>query len=282
MKAHVVATDPYSEIDHTEVDTLVKVMQLEEAYDFDKDHVGFGEVLREQFDKIVDERHLRVRMNKILEESNKRLGHLRDFIGHLEGEKKAIADKFEGAQVKCRKTAEREEKLKFNFEVVVYLKQGQVEVPQLPVATDYKDAILVSKAVILQENAEIQHRGNQKVDNMRKILTYNTNLKQVEYENKRLRLQIRDFIERAKDVQLYRVTKATQEIIQGKHQKRDEEDKKRLESQIKQLESNAAKRVQTFNVTKAKLKREIREKDLENKQLDDKARQLQQNVDQRK
>ena len=154
--------------------------------------------------------------------------------------------------------------------------------PQLPVATDYKDAILVSKAVILQENAEIQHRGNQKVDNMRKILTYNTNLKQVEYENKRLRLQIRDFIERAKDVQLYRVTKATQEIIQGKHQKRDEEDKKRLESQIKQLESNAAKRVQTFNVTKAKLKREIREKDLENKQLDDKARQLQQNVDQRK
>ena len=35
-------------------------------------------------------------------------------------------------------------------------------------------------------------------------------------------------------------------------------------------------------MTKAKLKREIREKDLENKQLDDKARQLQQNVDQRK
>lgn len=89
--------------------------------------------------------------------------------------------------------------------------------PQLPVATDYKDAILVSRAVIGGENGEIAHRGNQKVDNMRKILTYNTALKQVEYENKRLRLQIRDFIERAKDVQLYRVTKATQEIIQGKH-----------------------------------------------------------------
>ena len=142
---------------------------------------------------------------------------MRDFVGHLENEKKEIAESFESNQVKCRKTGERDEKLKFNFEVVVYMKQGQVEVPQLPVATDYKDAILVSRAVIAQENHEIALRGNQKVDNMRKILTYNTALKQVEYENKRLRLQIRDFIERAKDVQLYRVTKATQEIILGKH-----------------------------------------------------------------
>lgn len=42
-----------------------------------------------------------------------------------------------------KKTSERVQKLKYNFEVLVYLKQGQVEVPQLPVATDYKDAILV-------------------------------------------------------------------------------------------------------------------------------------------
>ena len=32
------------------------------------------------------------------------------------------------------------------------------------------------------------------------------------------------------DVQMYRVTKQTQEIIQGKHQKKDEDDKKRLEN----------------------------------------------------
>jgi len=45
-----------------------------------------------------------------------------------------------------------------------------------------------------------------------------------------LALEVIDFEERAKDVQLYRVTKQTQEIIQGKHQKKDEEDKKRLEN----------------------------------------------------
>lgn len=41
------------------------------------------------------------------------------------------------------KAVERIEKMKHNFEVIVYMKQGLVEVPQLPVATDYKDAILV-------------------------------------------------------------------------------------------------------------------------------------------
>lgn len=71
---------------------------------------------------------------------------------------------------------------------------------------------------------------------MMEILKHNTRLKQIKYEVKRYTLEIEDYKERAKDVQLYRVTKKTQEIIQGKHQKKDEEDKKRLESQMKQLE----------------------------------------------
>ena len=44
---------------------------------------------------------------------------------------------------------------------------------------------------------------------MTNILKNKTLLKQVMYENKRLKLQITDFEERAKDVQLYRVTKQT-------------------------------------------------------------------------
>lgn len=54
--------------------------------------------------------------------------------------------------MRFKKSVDRQEKLKFNFEAVVFMKQGQVEVPQLPVATDYKDAILVSVNVINGEN----------------------------------------------------------------------------------------------------------------------------------
>lgn len=61
---------------------------------------------------------------------------------------------------KERKTLSRIEKLKYNFEVIIYLKQGQVEVPQLPVATDYKDAILVLKNDVEYWNRQIIARGD--------------------------------------------------------------------------------------------------------------------------
>lgn len=62
--------------------------------------------------------------------------------------------------MRFKKSVDRQEKLKFNFEVVIYMKQGQVEVPQLPVATDYKDAILVNVDVINTENNGIKNKGN--------------------------------------------------------------------------------------------------------------------------
>ena len=116
---------------------------------------------------------------------------------------------------------------------------------------------------------------------MIQILKFETSLKQVQYENKRLKLQIVDFEERAKDVQLYRVTKQTQEIIQGKHVKKEEDDKKRLDVQTAQLKQNCEKRIEAIKAMQLKLRREIKEKQQENEQLEAKARQLQMNVDQR-
>jgi hypothetical protein len=130
-------------------------------------------------------------------------------------------------------------------------------VPQLPVATDFKDAILIQRKVIEDQNKEIIKRGDIKVSKMASISDFKRTLRTVRYQKKRLDLEILDFEERAKDVQMYRVTKQTQEIIQGKHQKKDEEDKKRLENQIRQLDENVQKRIKTINETKKKLRKEI-------------------------
>lgn len=184
-------------------------MEKQEVYDFERDRHHFAEVLQQQFENIVQERQIRIRMKKIEQKNQERLGHLRDFIHHLERDKKDIVEGFENIQVRFRKSVDRQEKLKFNFEVLVYMKQGQVEVPQLPVATDYKDAILVNIQTIGHENSSIQYKGNNKVHNMEEILKHNTRLKQIKYEVKRYTLQIEDYKERALDVQLYRVTKKT-------------------------------------------------------------------------
>ena len=118
----------------------------------------------------------------------------------MENEAKEAGGKSEALDVRSRKCGARLEKMKFNFEVIIYLKQGQVEIPQLPVATDYKDAILVNKKVVLTENYEITRRGEEKVNAMQSIFKTNAVLKHVQYVSKRLRLEITDYTERAKDV----------------------------------------------------------------------------------
>ena len=49
----------------------------------------------------------------------------------------------------------------------------------MPVATDYKDAILISKSVIDYENHEIIRRGDSKVHLMSAISEFKTGLKKV-------------------------------------------------------------------------------------------------------
>ena len=99
--------------------------------------------MREQFDEIVRQRYERIKIDKIKETNNKRLTNMKEFLKHLEVEVTDLNEKQEVLGNKERKTQSRVEKLRYNFEVIIYLKQGQVEVPQLPVATDYKDAILI-------------------------------------------------------------------------------------------------------------------------------------------
>lgn len=75
-----------------------------------------------------------------------------------------------------------------------------MEVPQQPVATDYKDAILIQRKVIEDQNKEINQRGKKKVDILEEIAKFKTNLRKVSYQKKKLDLEILDFEERAKDV----------------------------------------------------------------------------------
>lgn len=82
----------------------------------------------------------------------------------------------------------------------MYLKQGQIEVPQLPVATDYKDGILIAKDLVDYENKEIVRKGELKIKLMEDISNFKVNLKKVKYQKQRLDLEIKDFEERAKDV----------------------------------------------------------------------------------
>jgi len=82
MYKHVIALDPFCEIDKIEVKKSIDEKQTVENYVFELHKPG--ECNEQQFDRCVEERKYRVILQKHAVENNKRLGHLKDYKNHLE------------------------------------------------------------------------------------------------------------------------------------------------------------------------------------------------------
>lgn len=176
----IVDLDPFSGVDMDRVKELLKEEDEREQYDFERDNVA--QLSEEAFERLVQERYSRAEMDKDKEKLQNQITQLQEHINYLEEQYREVEEQHEGQVVAQKKAADRIQKIRFNFETIVYLRQGQVEVPQLPVATDYKDAILVAKDVIDFENKEIHRRGDNKVRKMNEISDFKTGLKRVRYQ----------------------------------------------------------------------------------------------------
>lgn len=278
LSAGIIDLDPFNKQDKARVQEILKEEDDREFYEAKDMVAGVSE---EDWERLKQERATRVEMDRHKEMLEKKIQTLQEYINFLEEEYGQLEESHGQQIVGQKKSADRINKIRFNFECMVYVKQGQVEVPPLPVANDYKDAILVQKKVIDDENAQVCHKGDAKVLLLEEIAEFRTKMRRVQFTEKRLQLEIDDYEQRALDVQMYRVTKQTQEILQGKHQKKDEDDKKRLENQMKSITANTDDRVRTIMKTRAKKQREIDEKAAESEELEAKARVLQSAVEQR-
>jgi len=271
--------DPYSIVDSNEIKKKFIEENKKENYSYERDNIQ--NLSPEEFELLVEERMHRIEMDKQRKEMEEEIGHINAHKEFCEINSNELDEAFEDIKSSHIEIENRMVKLKYNFESVVFLLQGQVEVAQAPVATDYKDAILIKTKVIEKENEEVIKRGNKNVHKLEQITNFKKKLYHETWKNDKLKLEIKDLIERAIDVQLYKVTKETQEIIKGNHRTKDEDEKKRLEDQINNLQENAKARIEVITKKKKKLKREINEKKKENNELETRARDLQRNVDQR-
>jgi len=121
MKSHIVELDPFGTIDMLAVNETIKKMEQKEIYDFERDRPG-PSIVQEQFNKIVEQRNIRLRMDKQKEAANKRLNNLKAFIQWYESNVQKLQEQLDVVQNKERKTLSRIQKLKYNFEVIIYLK----------------------------------------------------------------------------------------------------------------------------------------------------------------
>lgn len=123
----MVQLDPYSYLESMEVAKQIDEDQTVENYIFELHKPG--DCNEEQFDHCVELRQLRVAMNKESDIKKKRLSNLSDYRNFLEEIKLRLGEKKEFSISEEAKWLEHAKKLKFNYEVIIYIRQGQVEIP---------------------------------------------------------------------------------------------------------------------------------------------------------
>ncbi|KAI9327817.1 hypothetical protein DFJ73DRAFT_800748 [Zopfochytrium polystomum] len=154
-----------------------------------------------------------------------------------------------------------------NLDGLFQLKQGQVEVPQAPVVTDYSDAALIHRTVVERLNDSIVALGQAKVEALKEMKEYRKGIHALEWENKMLDFQAEDLVIRTRDIQLLRVTKQMQEYIRGGDERKQTTEVAALEKRAEYSQKAHGHKIDERRKTVTKYQRKIRDSEAANSVL---------------
>ncbi|NWU39510.1 CFA43 protein, partial [Hylia prasina] len=105
----------------------------------------------------------------------------------------------------------KEEKMKLQQNVTVQflLKQGQVELDSTQIP-DYSDAILIDRSVVEELNCALAVQGEKKITAMVEFKDFSKGIIQLEWEHKKMKMQIQDLKEKARDIVILPISKDCQ------------------------------------------------------------------------
>mmetsp|Transcript_21577 Transcript_21577/g.67667 ORF Transcript_21577/g.67667 Transcript_21577/m.67667 type:complete len:1591 (+) Transcript_21577:89-4861(+) len=144
-----------------------------------------------------------------------------------------------------------------NAEFLLQLQQGQDEIDQETVVTDYTDAVLIPTTVVMKENDTIKRLGAEQIKVLIRIKEFRKCINFMEWESVVMKEQVQYLNECYVDLQLLHVTRDLQSVVRGKI---DDQLKKteRTMTQIKMFEKveheHSANEVRARRVMIRKLK----------------------------
>lgn len=174
-------------------------------------------------------------------------------MASLEAEKDALTSKV--------KLADR------NLEMLVWLKQGQNELQQEAMVTDWSEGLLIPTTRVSKCNDTIKALGADKVQILHRIKKFRKSINYMEWEHSYMETQIKNLNEYFIDLQLLKVTKSIQAIMKGDTQNKAREKMEKAEARIEILKRVHGDKADKIKGLIAKLSQSVRERRSENERL---------------
>ncbi|NXR61192.1 CFA43 protein, partial [Rhadina sibilatrix] len=105
----------------------------------------------------------------------------------------------------------KEEKMKLQQNVIVQflLKQGQVELDSTQIP-EYSDAVLIDRSVVEELNCALAAQGEKKITAMIEFKDFSKGIIRLEWEHKKMQMQIQDLKEKARNIVILPISKDCQ------------------------------------------------------------------------
>uniref|UniRef100_A0A8C8AIJ6 Cilia- and flagella-associated protein 43 n=1 Tax=Otus sunia TaxID=257818 RepID=A0A8C8AIJ6_9STRI len=160
------------------------------------------------------ERFCRARRNKMESEELVKwkalaLEDMQAFLQRRMDDNEKIKSEIEDIFQELTWVQEEKVKLELNLTIQFLLKQGQVELESTEIP-DYTDALLINKTIIEELNCSIMAQGEKKIASMVKYKDFSKGMFRLEWEHRKMRMQIEDLKQKARDIVTLPITKDRQ------------------------------------------------------------------------
>ncbi|KAM4775662.1 cilia- and flagella-associated protein 43 isoform 3-T3 [Cyanocitta cristata] len=178
------------------------------------DELDSPEHMPSALDQSVWERFCLARRNKMESEElvkwkARALEEMQTFLQRRVDENEKMKSELENIFQELTWLKEEKMKLQQNLMVQFLLKQGQVELGSSEVP-DYSDAVLINRSVVEELNSTLAAQGEKKITAMVEFKDFSKGIIQLEWEHKKMKMQIQDLTEKARDIVILPISKDCQ------------------------------------------------------------------------